>query len=255
MVSNMSRVSTRHHESASRQCHDLLKGRKRNILHIIIDDLRNELGAYRQRHMSTPFMDQLAREGLVFDRAYCQAAHCVPSRSSFLSGRRPEIGRTITPYPISHWMAGSFRSTAVRGREWTCVTGASNVCCSLPWDLAAIGPRCLCQVPRSISGERRSLPGHFLKHGWHVYGGGKIFHSFESGEIGRSFSRERKYFACDDCYQACPNSPSMSTWYRTPTLISCIATGMPSPSRMYPLHPSATNVQQMCTTFGSQVCA
>jgi hypothetical protein len=49
----------------------------KNVLHIIIDDLRPEMNvAYGQKQMKTPAFDRLAREGLTFDNAYCQIAVC-----------------------------------------------------------------------------------------------------------------------------------------------------------------------------------
>ena len=45
--------------------------------------------------MSTPHLDRLASEGLVFDRAYTQFAYCAPSRASFLTGRRPERTKVL----------------------------------------------------------------------------------------------------------------------------------------------------------------
>ena len=61
-----------------------------NVLYLIADDLRTELGAYGQKHIRTPHLDKLAAGGLLFDRAYCQQAICGPSRNSFLTGRRPD---------------------------------------------------------------------------------------------------------------------------------------------------------------------
>ena len=62
----------------------------KNVLYIVVDDLRPQLGAYGQREMYTPNIDKLANQSLVFERAYCQQAVCAPSRNSFMTGRRPD---------------------------------------------------------------------------------------------------------------------------------------------------------------------
>lgn len=61
---------------------------KLNVLFIMADDLRPELASFGSPAV-TPNFDRLAKRGVQFDRAYCQQALCNPSRSSMLTGRRP----------------------------------------------------------------------------------------------------------------------------------------------------------------------
>lgn len=68
----------------------ILAAQPLNVLFIAVDDLRPELGCYGAAHMKTPHLDRLASQGMLFERAYCQVAVCNPSRSSVLSGTRPD---------------------------------------------------------------------------------------------------------------------------------------------------------------------
>ncbi len=62
---------------------------QKNVLFIVLDDFNVALGTYAHSTAKTPNMDRLAAQGVRFDRAYSQDPVCNPSRSSFLSGRRP----------------------------------------------------------------------------------------------------------------------------------------------------------------------
>jgi uncharacterized sulfatase len=64
-----------------------------NVLLILSDDLANTLGCYGHGLARTPHLDALAQRGVLFERAYCQFPHCNPSRSSMLSGLRPNATR------------------------------------------------------------------------------------------------------------------------------------------------------------------
>jgi iduronate 2-sulfatase len=65
------------------------KSQKPNILFIMVDDLRPELGCYGSSRVISPNIDQLASESNLFKNAYCNSAVCGPSRASLLTGVRP----------------------------------------------------------------------------------------------------------------------------------------------------------------------
>lgn len=70
------------------------------VLFIIVDDLNKEIGTYGSNRVQTPNVDRLAGMGIQFDHAYCNYSVCNPSRTSLLTGLRPEttsvLDNTIT---------------------------------------------------------------------------------------------------------------------------------------------------------------
>ncbi len=65
------------------------KGRA-NVLLISIDTLRaDHLGAYGYPYIETPFIDRLAKEGILYERAMATVALTLPSHTSILTGLYP----------------------------------------------------------------------------------------------------------------------------------------------------------------------
>ncbi|WP_236622333.1 sulfatase [Novipirellula maiorica] len=62
----------------------------KNVLIIFMDDLRPELGCYGHPVISSPNIDALAADGVLFERAYCQQGICAPSRASMMAGQYPD---------------------------------------------------------------------------------------------------------------------------------------------------------------------
>ena len=116
-----------------------------NVLLIVSDDLQACLGCYGHEVCRTPHIDRLAREGVRFERAYCQYPVCGPSRASFMSGLYP---RTTTILGNSS-AQGSFR---------------------------AVNPRLA---------EHPSIGGFLREHGWFSARVSKIYHMGVPGGIER----------------------------------------------------------------------
>lgn len=66
---------------------------RQNVLLLMSDDLAAHLRCYGHPQAKTPHLDALAARGVLFERAYCQFPHCNPSRSSLLTGLRPNTTR------------------------------------------------------------------------------------------------------------------------------------------------------------------
>ncbi|XP_052771255.1 iduronate 2-sulfatase-like [Mya arenaria] len=89
---------------------------KKNVLFFAVDDLRPQLTCYEGADfpspvhppMHTPNLDALAGRSLLLKRAYVQQAVCSPSRTSLLTGRRPD---TTHIYDLVHYfrkLGGNF---------------------------------------------------------------------------------------------------------------------------------------------------
>ena len=72
-----------------------------NILFAIADDVSYpHMGAYGTSWVSTPAFDRVAREGVLFNRAYTPNAKCAPSRSIILTGRHSwQLGAAANHWP------------------------------------------------------------------------------------------------------------------------------------------------------------
>jgi len=57
-----------------------------NILWIVGENLNLDLGIYGARHVYTPHLDGLAREGVRYTRVFSTSPVCAPSRSAFMTG-------------------------------------------------------------------------------------------------------------------------------------------------------------------------
>ncbi len=61
--------------------------KKPNIIFILSDDIAmGDVGAYGQKKIKTPHLDQMAKEGTRYMQAYCGTTVCAPSRASLMTG-------------------------------------------------------------------------------------------------------------------------------------------------------------------------
>jgi uncharacterized sulfatase len=65
-------------------------GNKKNMILVAVEDLSPVLGCYGDPIAKTPNIDHFAEKSVVFKNAFCQAPVCNPSRTSFITGLRPD---------------------------------------------------------------------------------------------------------------------------------------------------------------------
>lgn len=123
-----------------------------NVLFLIADDLNCDLHCYGHPHVKTPNIDRLAARGVRFEHAYCQFPLCSPSRSSFLTGRRPNATKIHTN-PRAGQFSTDYRPTP-NFREF---------------------------IPDTVT-----MPQLFRQHGYKAARVGKLFHYGVPGQIGTS---------------------------------------------------------------------
>ena len=95
-----------------------------NIILLIADDMAwDDSGAYGHKTVRTPNLDNLARQGMRFDRAFLTASSCSPSRSSMITGRYPHS----TGAQQLHWPLPTNQVTFVellkKAGYWTAAAG------------------------------------------------------------------------------------------------------------------------------------
>lgn len=77
------------------------KNGKMNVLFIIADDMRAELGCYGVEDVITPHVDKLAEHATVFLNAYCNIPVSGASRASLLTGMYPRYPKRFTAFDAS----------------------------------------------------------------------------------------------------------------------------------------------------------
>ena len=139
----------------------------KNVLFIVVDDLNHSLGCYGHRLVKSPNIDRLAARGIRFERAYCQFTICNPSRTSFLTGLRPDSTGVLnnttgfrSKLPDVVTLPQLFRKhgyfTARVGKVFH---GRKNTDDPKAWDVTS-DPR---GTPRGQKGQGRNLTGGRVK--------------------------------------------------------------------------------------------
>ncbi|MBI1353123.1 MAG: sulfatase-like hydrolase/transferase [Acidobacteria bacterium] len=93
-----------------------------NVLFLVVDGLRPDLGCYGNADVLSPRIDRLASRGLTMLRAYCQQSTARASRNSTLTGLRPE--RAGADGADFRRFAGDAKTLPERFREYGYATGS-----------------------------------------------------------------------------------------------------------------------------------
>lgn len=110
-----------------------------NIVFVLADDVnRDTWGAYGSVDCKTPHIDKQAKQGVMFERAYCSVAMCAPFRQELYSGRTP-------------WRTGAMPNHSKSTPETR----------SIPHYLKPLGYRCVL-LGKSHVGPKRAYPFEYI---------------------------------------------------------------------------------------------
>lgn len=117
-----------------------------NVLFIVSDDLNIRMPGYGFPIAQTPNLDRLANRGVLFSQAHCQFPLCNPSRTSFLSGRRPDTTQVFNnstdpriAMPGVQFMPEAFKQNGYKIFDYGKIFHG-KFGDTLPWDKPAINP-------------------------------------------------------------------------------------------------------------------
>ena len=141
---------------------------KKNVLFLVSDDLRPQLGSYSDKYapssvhppIHTPNLDKIASKSLLLKRAYVQQAICAASRTSFLTGRRPDTTHVYDL--VTYW--------------------------------------------RDVGGNFTTIPQYFKNNGYVSAGMGKIFHPGDASNNDDPMSWSLPYFHAKGTWETMASS-------------------------------------------------
>lgn len=111
---------------------------KPNVLFLMADDMRPELGCYGVEEIKTPNIDRLASQGVVFQNAYCNIPVSGASRASLLTGVYPHYPERFTNFsarasedcpeaiPLSGWFTRNGYYTVSIGKVFHHIEDHAN---------------------------------------------------------------------------------------------------------------------------------
>jgi arylsulfatase A-like enzyme len=162
-----------------------------NLIVVMVDSLRQDhLGAYGNRVVRTPAMDQLAHQSLVFERAFPEGLPTVPARRALFTGRRS--------FPSLDWHP--WKGEPVRLRGWQPLRDSDITLAEI---LRAHGYVC------GLVADCHHLfkPGMNFTRGFHAYTHirGQVSDPFKSGPVPAELVRRYAF-------------PELDEWTRTRVL-------------------------------------
>ena len=95
---------------AMASCRNASDSTRPNILLIVSEDNGPDLGCYGNQYVTTPNLDGLAEDGVLFENAFVTYSVCSPSRSTIYTGLFPHQNGQIGLATHKYRMHKSFKT-------------------------------------------------------------------------------------------------------------------------------------------------